>query len=217
MRAAWRVAAAGGGPGAGPNWTTLPDACWLCGTRWPRRSGRRVTVGWRRMRRGARRSGGRARSTATCCPPRPAGPGAAGPAVVGRGRVAGLTSTATSRRQCWSPTRPARSYDCARDTGPMPGSVLWRHGGAGARHAADPRSAVQFERLDGDQAAAILDVLYCEVYAEPPYEWGDEHAALFQERFAVQRRAGCLAATSQHTTGRRVRAPVAVRGYWWRG
>ncbi len=33
-----------------------------------------------------------------------------------------------------------------------------------------------------------LRALYGEVYAEPPYEWGDEHAALFAERFQVQRR-----------------------------
>jgi hypothetical protein len=26
------------------------------------------------------------------------------------------------------------------------------------------------------------------VYAEPPYEWGEEHADLFAERFEVQRR-----------------------------
>jgi hypothetical protein len=27
--------------------------------------------------------------------------------------------------------------------------------------------------------------IYCEVYADPPYEWADEHAALFAERYAV--------------------------------
>jgi len=30
--------------------------------------------------------------------------------------------------------------------------------------------------------------LYREVYAEPPYEWGDEHADLFSKRFAGQSR-----------------------------
>src|SRR5436190_17025922 len=42
---------------------------------------------------------------------------------------------------------------------------------------------------DGDQAAAHLGelrALYAEVYAEPPYEWGEDHAALFAERFGVQ-------------------------------
>jgi hypothetical protein len=44
---------------------------------------------------------------------------------------------------------------------------------------------------DGEQAAAHLGelrALYREVYAEPPYVWGEDHAALFAERFEVQRR-----------------------------
>jgi GNAT superfamily N-acetyltransferase len=52
-----------------------------------------------------------------------------------------------------------------------------------------PEPDITFRLLDGDQAAAHLDELrafYREVYADPPYEWGDEHAALFVERFAVQ-------------------------------
>jgi GNAT superfamily N-acetyltransferase len=52
-----------------------------------------------------------------------------------------------------------------------------------------PEPDITFRLLDGDQAAAHLDELrafYREVYADPPYEWGDEHAALFAERFAVQ-------------------------------
>jgi hypothetical protein len=32
-----------------------------------------------------------------------------------------------------------------------------------------------------------LTAVYREVYAEPPYEWGAEHMALFSERFARQR------------------------------
>ncbi|MQA84030.1 MAG: GNAT family N-acetyltransferase [Streptosporangiales bacterium] len=50
---------------------------------------------------------------------------------------------------------------------------------------------LEFRTLDGEQARRHLDelsTLYLEVYAEPPYEWGDEHAALFRERFEVQRR-----------------------------
>lgn len=50
---------------------------------------------------------------------------------------------------------------------------------------------VTLEMLEGEQAAAHLEelrALYVEVYAEPPYEWGDEHAALFAERFQAQRR-----------------------------
>jgi len=52
-----------------------------------------------------------------------------------------------------------------------------------------PEPDVTFCLLNGDQAAEHLDelrALYREVYADPPYEWGDEHAALFAERFAVQ-------------------------------
>ncbi|MFI5064686.1 MAG: GNAT family N-acetyltransferase [Streptosporangiales bacterium] len=54
-----------------------------------------------------------------------------------------------------------------------------------------PAGHITFQVIDGDQAAAHLDelrALYSEVYAEPPYEWGDDHAALFAERFQVQRR-----------------------------
>src|SRR5712692_2442783 len=53
-----------------------------------------------------------------------------------------------------------------------------------------PERDVTFHLLDGGQAAGHLDelrALYREVYAEPPYEWGDEHAALFAERLEVQR------------------------------
>jgi len=49
--------------------------------------------------------------------------------------------------------------------------------------------AISFHVLTGEQAVAHLDdlrVLYREVYAEPPYEWGDEHADLFVDRFKVQ-------------------------------
>ena len=54
-----------------------------------------------------------------------------------------------------------------------------------------PAPHVAFRRLDGDQAISHLDeyrTLYAEVYAEPPYEWGDNHADLFVDRFQVQRR-----------------------------
>jgi hypothetical protein len=54
-----------------------------------------------------------------------------------------------------------------------------------------PGAGIAFRKLDGEQAAAGLSelrALYSEVYAEPPYEWGQEHADLFAERFEVQRR-----------------------------
>jgi hypothetical protein len=52
-------------------------------------------------------------------------------------------------------------------------------------------ASVDFVSVSGDAAAQHLDelaALYMEVYAEPPYAWGDEHVALFRERFDVQRR-----------------------------
>lgn len=46
-----------------------------------------------------------------------------------------------------------------------------------------------YQVLDGDHALIHLDELrdlYLDVYGEPPYEWGNEHAELFAERFKVQ-------------------------------
>jgi hypothetical protein len=54
-----------------------------------------------------------------------------------------------------------------------------------------PDGHIALQMIGGGQAAARLDelrALHTEVYAEPPYEWGDDHAALFAERFEVQRR-----------------------------
>jgi hypothetical protein len=48
---------------------------------------------------------------------------------------------------------------------------------------------VTFRSLDGEQALAHLEELrdlYLDVYADPPYEWGSEHADLFAERFKGQ-------------------------------
>jgi GNAT superfamily N-acetyltransferase len=54
-----------------------------------------------------------------------------------------------------------------------------------------PAGHISFQVINGEEAAAHLGesrVLYSEVYAEPPYEWGDAHADLFTDRFEVQRR-----------------------------
>jgi GNAT superfamily N-acetyltransferase len=54
-----------------------------------------------------------------------------------------------------------------------------------------PPARMALRTLDGDQAASHLDeyqALYAEVYAEPPYEWGEDHSDLFADRFQVQRR-----------------------------
>src|SRR6266568_4292735 len=51
-------------------------------------------------------------------------------------------------------------------------------------------AGITFQMIDSEEAAAHLKelrALYREVYADPPYEWGDDHAALFAERFQVQR------------------------------
>ncbi|MGN9844814.1 GNAT family N-acetyltransferase [Nonomuraea sp. H19] len=52
-------------------------------------------------------------------------------------------------------------------------------------------AAIEYHAVPGDEAASRIEeyrALYAEVYGEPPYEWGAEHADLFVERFAVQRR-----------------------------
>lgn len=52
-------------------------------------------------------------------------------------------------------------------------------------------TGIDYQALNGQEAAQHLNELtdlYTEVYSEPPYAWGPEHAALFRERFDVQRR-----------------------------
>lgn len=62
--------------------------------------------------------------------------------------------------------------------------------------------SVTYHQLDSSQALAHLDEprdLYTDVYAEPPYEWGQEHADLFAERFHVQaRQPGFALVESRH-------------------
>jgi ribosomal protein S18 acetylase RimI-like enzyme len=53
-------------------------------------------------------------------------------------------------------------------------------------------AGVTFQLLDGERALGHLDELrelYLDVYADPPYEWGTEHADLFAERFKGQANA----------------------------
>jgi GNAT superfamily N-acetyltransferase len=50
---------------------------------------------------------------------------------------------------------------------------------------------VTVRMVSGEEAGGRIEelrALYAEVYAEPPYEWGEDHTALFAERFEVQRR-----------------------------
>jgi GNAT superfamily N-acetyltransferase len=51
------------------------------------------------------------------------------------------------------------------------------------------RVHIEFAALRGEEAAPHLPELsdlYTEVYSEPPYEWGQEHAELFAGRFEEQ-------------------------------
>lgn len=65
-------------------------------------------------------------------------------------------------------------------------------------------SGVTFHTLGGEQALAHLDALrelYLDVYADPPYEWGPEHADLFVERFKGQAQAdGFALVEARHGT-----------------
>jgi GNAT superfamily N-acetyltransferase len=64
---------------------------------------------------------------------------------------------------------------------------------------------ITYYRLDGAQALTHLDELrdiYTEVYAEPPYQWGQEHADLFVERFHGQaRQPGFAMVEARHGPG----------------
>jgi hypothetical protein len=53
----------------------------------------------------------------------------------------------------------------------------------------DNTGDITFHALGGNQVLACVDELrrlYLDVYADPPYEWGQDHADLFVERFQVQ-------------------------------
>ena len=60
-----------------------------------------------------------------------------------------------------------------------------------------------------------LHALYSEVYAEPPYEWGQEHAELFAERFEVQRRQEGFALVEARDG--KTKRPASARIRSWRG
>lgn len=67
-----------------------------------------------------------------------------------------------------------------------------------------PAPIIEYKALDSEAAGHALDelaALFTEVYAEPPYEWGPEHADLFRERFAVQRRQPGFALITARTDG----------------
>jgi GNAT superfamily N-acetyltransferase len=85
-----------------------------------------------------------------------------------------------------------------------------------------PAPEVTSELLDGEQAARRADELrslHAEVYAAPPYGWGGEHAALFADRFRVQRRQpGFILAQARsggYLIGYALGLPLRPSTDWW--
>jgi GNAT superfamily N-acetyltransferase len=81
---------------------------------------------------------------------------------------------------------------------------------------------ITFQLLDGAQAAvheAELQALHAEVYAGPPYR-RDDDAALFADRFRVQRRQpGFVLAEARHggyLVGYAAGMPLRPSTSWWR-
>jgi ribosomal protein S18 acetylase RimI-like enzyme len=85
---------------------------------------------------------------------------------------------------------------------------------------------IALELISGDQAISQLDelrALYIDVYAEPPYEWGDEHASLFVQRFQTQAREDGFALVEARDDRNLVGIvfglavkPVSGSSGWWR-
>jgi GNAT superfamily N-acetyltransferase len=85
-----------------------------------------------------------------------------------------------------------------------------------------PTPDITFQLLDGTQAAADADelqALRAEVYADPPYS-RDSDAALFSDRFRVQRRQpGFALAEARHggyLVGYAYGMPLRPSTSWWR-
>jgi len=85
-----------------------------------------------------------------------------------------------------------------------------------------PTPGITFQLLDGPQAAAHADelqALHAEVYADPPYR-RDDDAALFADRFRVQRRQpGFVLAEARHggyLVGYASGMPLRGSTSWWR-
>ncbi len=86
-----------------------------------------------------------------------------------------------------------------------------------------PAPEITFRLLDGTQAAAHADelqALHAEVYADPPFG-RDDDAALFADRFRVQRRQpGFVLAEARHggyLVGYAAGMPLRPSSSWWRG
>jgi ribosomal protein S18 acetylase RimI-like enzyme len=86
-----------------------------------------------------------------------------------------------------------------------------------------PAPEIAFVVLDGREAARHADdfaAAAAEVYADPPYGWGDHEAAEFARRFAVQaRQPGFVLAEARHggyLVGYGFGMPLRPATSWWR-
>lgn len=64
--------------------------------------------------------------------------------------------------------------------------------------------AIELHDADGDEAARHIDEytdVYAEVFAEPPYSYGEEHVDLFRRRFESQRQQDGFRLVEARTTG----------------
>jgi GNAT superfamily N-acetyltransferase len=86
-----------------------------------------------------------------------------------------------------------------------------------------PAPEITFVLLDGPEAARHADefvAVAAEVYADPPYGWGDGEVAEFGRRFAVQsRQPGFTAVQARHggyLVGYAFGMPLRPATSWWR-
>ena len=86
-----------------------------------------------------------------------------------------------------------------------------------------PAPELTFQLIDGPQAAEHaeeLQALHAEVYADPPYGLTDEDAALFADRFRVQRRQPgfvlAQARSGDYLIGYAYGMPLRPSTSWWR-
>jgi len=86
-----------------------------------------------------------------------------------------------------------------------------------------PAPEITFLLVDGQDAARQADdiaAVAAEVYADPPYDWGEQEAAEFARRFAVQsRQPGFVLAAARHggyLVGYGFGLPLRPATSWWR-
>ena len=86
-----------------------------------------------------------------------------------------------------------------------------------------PAPEIAFLLLDGQQAGRRADefaAMATEVYSDPPYGWGEDKAAQFARRFAVQcRQPGFVLGEARHggyLVGYAFGMPLRPATSWWR-